>query len=256
MPAAGLGQRLPSIIVTCSQDEGGFNESMPELMSKLQPSYNQTEEEQSHSFNYVDVRYRLNPDISENHAVCGSEAELYDPAKVSDMQRKFHGANGFGQEPSPVYAIIKPDVLECQTASGAIPQEDSLPDEMPAAEAERPLSSRQQSLLPDEQAKESEQILNAAPSVGVAVAAVVATATSPTSIKNLIEDLPGQSSVSNGEQGNCSRPSDYSGGGGRGIRGAHTRSRSGCEGSCTEYSNWSHQEAYSQALSAAETGCC
>lgn len=48
--------------------------------------------------------------------------------------------------------------------------------------------NRQQSLLSDEQAKEVEQILNAAPTVGVAVAAVVATATSPTSIKNLIEE--------------------------------------------------------------------
>lgn len=66
------------------------------------------------------------------------------------------------------------------------------------------IRNRQQSLLSDEQAKEVEQILNAAPSVGVAVATVVATATSPTSIKNLIEDLPGQSAVAasaaNGEQ--------------------------------------------------------
>nr|XP_036670801.1 uncharacterized protein LOC108012948 isoform X12 [Drosophila suzukii] len=394
MPAAGLGQRPPSIISTASQDEGGFNESTPELKAKLQPAYDQREvEEQPHSLNYVDVGYRLNPDGSESREVYGSEAELYDTAKVSDMQRKFHGANGFGQESSTVYAIIKTDVPESQpvapsravhlqsptsssvegsplhrgvynsppvgvvspirrrssnnqdqsvggggsakstppcsparsalikgiapiasidaheeeeldleeedehlavqrdeeeeeevpvlperralaqgslelqdleyadTSAGedeediikaddllnveliddfvdevievhvnhsvavapptqavppaaAIPREDSLPDDMTAAEAERLLSSsilenkiRQQSLLSDEQAKEVEQILNAAPSVGVAVAAVVATATSPTSIKNLIEDLPGQSSASaaaaaaaNGEQ--------------------------------------------------------
>lgn len=50
-------------------------------------------------------------------------------------------------------------------------------------------SARQQSLLSDEQAKEVEQILSAAvPAVGVAVAAVVATATSPTGIKSLIEE--------------------------------------------------------------------
>lgn len=48
--------------------------------------------------------------------------------------------------------------------------------------------NRQQSLLSDEQAKEVEQILSAAPTVSVAVAAVVATATSPTSIKSLIEE--------------------------------------------------------------------
>ncbi|XP_016965555.1 uncharacterized protein LOC108034869 isoform X5 [Drosophila biarmipes] len=405
MPAAGLGQRPPSIISTASQDEGGFNESMPELKAKLQPAYDQRDaEEQPHSLNYVDVGYRLNPDGSESREVYGSEAELYDTAKVSDMQRKFHGANGFGQESSTVYAIIKTDVPESQpvapsravhlqsptsssvdgsplhrgvynsppvgvvspirrrnsnhqdqgvggggggsakstppcsparsalikgiapiasidaheeeeldleeeedehlaveyvevlelqrneedeeeapvlperrapaqgslelqdleyadTSAGedeediinhlsgddildveliddvvdevikvhvnhsvaiapptqaappaaAIPREDSLPDDMTAAEAERLLSSsilenkiRQQSLLSDEQAKEVEQILNAAPSVGVAVAAVVATATSPTSIKNLIEDLPGQSAsaaaAANGEQ--------------------------------------------------------
>ncbi|XP_017126976.1 uncharacterized protein LOC108145860 isoform X5 [Drosophila elegans] len=395
MPAAGLGQRPPSIISTTSQDEGGFNESAPEVKAKLQPSsYDLQTEEQPHSLNYVDVGYRLNPDGSESREVYGSEAELYDTAKVSDMQRKFHGANGFAQESSTVYAIIKPDVQDSQpvvvaatrgvhlqsptsssvegsplhrgvynsppvgvvspirrrnsnnqdqsvggggggggsakstppcsparaalkgiapiasidaheeeeldleeeeedehlaveyvevleleeeeeapvlperrapaqnslelqdleyadTSAGedeediinhlkgdildveliddvvdevikvhvnhsvaiappvpnaapaaAIPREDSLPDDMTAAEAERLLSSsilenkiRQQSLLSDEQAKEVEQILNAAPSVGVAVAAVVATATSPTSIKNLIEDLPGQSSV-------------------------------------------------------------
>uniref|UniRef100_A0A1B0C6Z6 PDZ domain-containing protein n=1 Tax=Glossina palpalis gambiensis TaxID=67801 RepID=A0A1B0C6Z6_9MUSC len=50
----------------------------------------------------------------------------------------------------------------------------------------------QQSLLSDEQAKEVEQILSAAPNVGVAVAAVVATATSPTCIKNLIEETTPQ----------------------------------------------------------------
>lgn len=47
---------------------------------------------------------------------------------------------------------------------------------------------RQQSLLSDEQAKEVEQILNVSPNVGVAVAAVVATATSPTTIKNHTEE--------------------------------------------------------------------
>lgn len=53
--------------------------------------------------------------------------------------------------------------------------------------------NRQQSLLSDEQAKEVEQILSAAPTVGVAVAAVVATATSPTSIKSLIEETQPES---------------------------------------------------------------
>lgn len=53
-------------------------------------------------------------------------------------------------------------------------------------------TSRQQSLLSDEQAKEVEQILSAAPTVGVAVAAVVATATSSSNIKNLIEDITPQ----------------------------------------------------------------
>jgi len=115
MPAAGLGQRPPSIISTASQDEGGFNESTPELKAKLQPAYDQREaEEQPHSLNYVDVGYRLNPDGSESREVYGSEAELYDTAKVSDMQRKFHGANGFAQESSTVYAIIKTDVPESQ----------------------------------------------------------------------------------------------------------------------------------------------
>ncbi|XP_067642993.1 serine-rich adhesin for platelets isoform X3 [Eurosta solidaginis] len=86
-------------------------------------------------------------------------------------------------------------IIAAMPAEVVIPREDSLPDAMTADEAERLLSSRileskirQQSLLSDEQAKEVEQILSAAPTVGVAVAAVVATATSPTSIKNLIEE--------------------------------------------------------------------
>ncbi|KRF77597.1 uncharacterized protein Spn isoform X2 [Drosophila virilis] len=365
MPAAGLGQRPPSIISTASQDEGPSAEKAPELKIKLQ-SPSDGDPEQLHSLNYVDVGYRLNPDGSESHEVFSSEADLYVTAKVSDMQRKFHGANGFSHESSTVYAIIVPEQPEPQVgtssrgllqsptssvdgsplyrgvfnsppvgvvspirrrnngqqceqngegsetcspkstppmsparaglgkgiapiasldlheaklnqeeeeeddeqlaveyfevmeeeapvlperraaalelqdleyadtsagedeedilqhlntdviddmakvhvtpASGsasasapasaaAMPRDDSLPDAMTAAEAERLLSSsilenkiRQQSLLSDEQAKEVEQILNVSPNVGVAVAAVVATAISPTTIKNLTEE--------------------------------------------------------------------
>ncbi|XP_034104401.1 uncharacterized protein LOC117568110 isoform X9 [Drosophila albomicans] len=128
MPAAGLGQRPPSIISTASQDEGGFSESASqhEMKAKLQsPTYSgegnkEREREQGqtqHTLNYVDVGYRLNPDGSESREVYGSEAELYDTAKVSDMQRKFHGANGFVQESSTVYAIIKPEMQEPQPAT-------------------------------------------------------------------------------------------------------------------------------------------
>lgn len=140
MPAAGLGSRPPSIISsTNSNDEGGFNEPSPEIKAKLRPAYdfespkhqtrlvqqsptkahekNNDEEEEkvdeeaeNPSLNYVDVGYRLNPDGSESREVFG-EAELYDTAaKVTDMHKKFH-ANGFAQETTTVYAIIKPDVL-------------------------------------------------------------------------------------------------------------------------------------------------
>lgn len=150
MPAAGLGSRPPSIISSSnSNDEGGFNEPSPEIKAKLRPAYDfespkhQTrlsqqqqsptkthkhhennddnihdhdaedeadEEAEKPSLNYVDVGYRLNPDGSEAREVFG-ESELYDTAaKVSDMHKKFH-ANGFAQETSTVYAIIKPDVL-------------------------------------------------------------------------------------------------------------------------------------------------
>ncbi|XP_032598694.1 uncharacterized protein LOC6556740 isoform X9 [Drosophila grimshawi] len=377
MPAAGLGQRPPSIISTASLEEKEccHDETAPEVNTKP--------EEQAHSLNYVDVAYRLNPDGSESRDVFSSEVDLYVTAKVSDMQRKFHGANGFVQESSTLYAIIVPEQQQQETqlatpvrgllqspisssmdgsplhrgvynsppvgvvspirrrnceqnggssetcntkstppisaacAAGALgkgiapiasidgheeeeqevgealnleeqedeqlaveylevlnevapvlpehrapslelqdveyaatsagedeedllqqlrdddvvdeaiklhvatsaavpaslasttsatataasasdavkPRDDSLlPDAMTAAEAERLLSSsilenkiRQQSLLSDEQAKEVEQILNSSPNVGVAVAAVVATATSPTSIKNPIK---------------------------------------------------------------------
>ncbi|XP_037901068.1 uncharacterized protein LOC119645162 isoform X11 [Glossina fuscipes] len=398
MPAAGLGNRPPSIISyssnntsNASTDEGGFNEPSPEIKAKLMPAYDYEnsniqplqqarlsqsptkaakhfdlnsvvlDEMEKPSLNYVDVGYRLNPDGSESREVYG-ETELYDTAtKITDMHKKFH-ANGFAQETTTVYAIIKPDILPStelyyggknldkerttvmspiKSNSGAnslmgspvksassppvgvvspirrrsseisvkstppmspaslgsnansssnsrsvssvtkgvapiasldvnedfetgdipalperpppqlaldlqdleyadtsagededelvrtiegdaialtedlyetaevkssslitsqttaptsepINRDDSLPDAMTADEAERLLSSRQQSLLSDEQAKEVEQILSAAPNVGVAVAAVVATATSPTCIKNLIEETTPQ----------------------------------------------------------------
>ena len=148
MPAAGLGSRPPSIISSAnsnSNDEGGFNEPSPEIKAKLRPAYDfespkhhhhqhhhttklaqqQTsptkthkerdetavdEEAEKPSLNYVDVGYRLNPDGSEAREVFG-ESELYETAaKVTDMHKKFH-ANGFAQETSTVYAIIKPDIL-------------------------------------------------------------------------------------------------------------------------------------------------
>ncbi|XP_017842376.1 uncharacterized protein LOC108599808 isoform X3 [Drosophila busckii] len=110
MPAAGLGQRPPSIISTTGQEE-----SMP----KMQPQeHDQVEDcDQLHMLNYVDVGYRLNPDGSESHETYATEADLYDTAKVSDMQRKFHGANGFVQESSTVYAIIKPEQPQLESQS-------------------------------------------------------------------------------------------------------------------------------------------
>lgn len=149
MPAAGLGSRPPSFISSSnSNDEGGFNEPSPEIKAKLRPAYDfespkhQTrllqqsptkthkllnelssneedaededeadeETDETPSLNYVDVGYRLNPDGSEAREVFG-ESELYDTAaKVTDMHKKFH-ANGFAQETTTVYAIIKPDLL-------------------------------------------------------------------------------------------------------------------------------------------------
>lgn len=129
IPAAGLGSRPPSIISSVSTDEGGFNEPSPEIKAKLKPAYDfepksspthhQTQQDQissklnanandeKPSLNYVDVGYRLNPDGSEAREVYG-ESELYDTAK-DEMHKKLH-ANGFAQETTTVYAIIKPEV--------------------------------------------------------------------------------------------------------------------------------------------------
>ncbi|XP_055915349.1 uncharacterized protein LOC129948388 isoform X3 [Eupeodes corollae] len=65
------------------------------------------EDEEKPSLNYVDVGYRLNPDGSESREVFG-ESELYETAKI-DLHKSFH-ANGFAQETTTVYAVIKPDV--------------------------------------------------------------------------------------------------------------------------------------------------
>ncbi|XP_055842128.1 uncharacterized protein LOC129909158 isoform X2 [Episyrphus balteatus] len=150
LPAAGLGSRPASIISSVSTDEGGFNEPSPEIKAKLKPAYdfdtkyiasaieqqqhhNPTQEEveevdkssiqspildsnqvqysnddeEKPSLNYVDVGYRLNPDGSESREVFG-ESELYETAKI-DLHKSFH-ANGFAQETTTVYAVIKPDV--------------------------------------------------------------------------------------------------------------------------------------------------
>lgn len=122
MPAAGLGQRPPSIISTASQDESvGVDEGKDQgLKAKLQSPPGDDNQDQPDSLNYVDVGYRLNPDGSESREVFSSEADLYVTAKVSDMQRKFHGANGFVQESSTVYAIIVPDQQQQQQAEPPI----------------------------------------------------------------------------------------------------------------------------------------
>ncbi|XP_058987914.1 uncharacterized protein LOC131800381 isoform X2 [Musca domestica] len=115
-----------------------------------------------------------------------------------DLMRTIEGDADFVDD-FYVEEKIKPLVQEPVETTESIGREDSLPDDMTAYEAERLLSSRileskirQQSLLSDEQAKEVEQILSAAPTVGVADAAVVAAATSPTHIKNLIEEVKPQ----------------------------------------------------------------
>ncbi|XP_053955933.1 uncharacterized protein LOC128861659 isoform X6 [Anastrepha ludens] len=121
-----------------------------------------------------DLMRAIEEDDDVHHVVDMSEASL--TIRAEDKKEK-----------SMVAAAVVADV--------AMPRDDSLPDAMTADEAERLLSSRileskirQQSLLSDEQAKEVEQILSAAPTVGAAVANVVATATSPTSIKSLVEE--------------------------------------------------------------------
>ncbi|XP_054732697.1 uncharacterized protein LOC129240747 isoform X3 [Anastrepha obliqua] len=121
-----------------------------------------------------DLMRAIEEDDDVHHVVDMSEAPL---AIIAEDKK----------EKSMVAAAVVADV--------AMPRDDSLPDAMTADEAERLLSSRileskirQQSLLSDEQAKEVEQILSAAPTVGAAVANVVATATSPTSIKSLVEE--------------------------------------------------------------------
>uniref|UniRef100_A0A1I8Q7X3 Neurabin-1 n=1 Tax=Stomoxys calcitrans TaxID=35570 RepID=A0A1I8Q7X3_STOCA len=105
-----------------------------------------------------------------------------------DLMRTIEGDTDFVDDFYVAEKCVKTQETTMVTTE-TIGREDSLPDEMTSYEAERLLSSRQQSLLSDEQAKEVEQILSAAPTVGVAVAAVVATATSPTHIKNLIEEV-------------------------------------------------------------------
>ncbi|XP_058053275.1 uncharacterized protein LOC131205264 [Anopheles bellator] len=110
VPAAGLGNRPPSIISnSTTTDEGGFNEPSPEIKAKLKPAYEfdlplpaspprKLPVGQDRSpvcspatetkLTYADLGYRVRPDGTECDEIYG-EVDLYGSANISSI-RKSH----------------------------------------------------------------------------------------------------------------------------------------------------------------------
>lgn len=103
MPAAGLGQRPPSVHSSITTDEGGFNEPSPKIKA-LSPTYDYDFNKPlpshpdvvSSNVTYVDLAHRIQPEGIESD-------QAYD--ENESYRRK--GENG--SEPI-VYATIKPEV--------------------------------------------------------------------------------------------------------------------------------------------------
>jgi neurabin len=107
LPAAGLGQRPPSIHSSITTDEGGFNEPSPEIKA-LKTVYdydNKKELISSHpdvisNVTYVDLEHRVQPEGIESD-------QLYDESE--SYKRKLENGSEAIKE-KVVYATIKPEL--------------------------------------------------------------------------------------------------------------------------------------------------
>ncbi|XP_053676191.1 uncharacterized protein LOC128726409 [Anopheles nili] len=118
VPAAGLGNRPPSIISSSTTtDEGGFNEPSPEIKAKLKPAYEfdlplpaspprklPVGEDRSPvsspaeaKLTYADLGYRVRPDGTECDEIYG-EVDVYRSANTSSS------ISGMQQLPAPMVA--------------------------------------------------------------------------------------------------------------------------------------------------------
>ncbi|KAK5642531.1 hypothetical protein RI129_008698 [Pyrocoelia pectoralis] len=92
IPAAGLGNRPPSIISTSTLDEGGFNEPYPEIKAKLKPFGDQEESEEhtetdSSNSTPLDSKSRLQ-EIEALYAVPHKPVQQKLPTSSSDLTQQ------------------------------------------------------------------------------------------------------------------------------------------------------------------------
>lgn len=106
LPAAGLGQRPPSIHSSVTTDEGGFNEPSPQIKA-LSPTYDFDITNSSHpdvisssNVTYVDLAHRIQPEGIESD-------QAYD--ENESYRRKVENGNEIIKE-KVVYATIKPEI--------------------------------------------------------------------------------------------------------------------------------------------------
>lgn len=106
LPAAGLGQRPPSIHSSVTTDEGGFNEPSPKIQA-LSPTYDFDMTNLSHpdvisssNVTYVDLAHRIQPEGIESD-------QAYD--ENESYRRKIENGNEIIKE-KVVYATIKPEL--------------------------------------------------------------------------------------------------------------------------------------------------
>ncbi|KAG5681654.1 hypothetical protein PVAND_011068 [Polypedilum vanderplanki] len=126
LPAAGLGQRPPSIHSSVTTDEGGFNEPSPEIKA-LQTVYDYDKKSElisSHpdvisNVTYVDLEHRVQPEGIESD-------QLYD--ENESYRRKIENGNEVIKE-KVVYATIKPELPVMMPARELIYEKENILDE-------------------------------------------------------------------------------------------------------------------------------
>lgn len=103
LPAAGLGQRPPSIHSSITTDEGGFLEPSPEIKA-LRTNYsfdnNESHSDVTSNITYVDLAHRVQPEGIESD-------QSYD--ENESYRRKIENSNETVKE-KIVYATIKPEL--------------------------------------------------------------------------------------------------------------------------------------------------
>jgi neurabin len=128
LPAAGLGNRPPSIHSSVTTDEGGFNEPSPEIKALKTTAYDydaksidnkNTHPDVISNVTYVDLAHRAQPE--------GIESDpMYDESE--SYRRNIENGNEIIKE-KVVYATIKPDVPMMPVKQELLYEKENILDE-------------------------------------------------------------------------------------------------------------------------------